>query len=129
MATIQGFEELECWQSARDLCKKIYHFTYKDKFSKDFAIKNQIRESSGSVMDNIAEGYNRGGNKEFNQFLSIARGSLGEVISQLYRSSDQNYITNEEFEVVMELSDKTVRKISGLMNYLKGSNLKGYKYH
>jgi len=129
MATIQGFEELECWQSARELCKLTYQFTFKEKFSKDFALKNQIREASGSVMDNIAEGYNRGGNKEFNQFLSIARGSLGEVISQLYRSKDQNYITEEESEIAMELSDKTVRKISGLMNYLKRSNLKGYKYH
>lgn len=128
MSTIRNFEDLECWKMARDLCKKIYLFTNKDKFSKDFSLKNQIRNSSGSVMDNIAEGFSRGGNKEFSQYLSIARGSAGEVKSQLYRAIDQKYITDDEFATAKDLTDQIGRAITGFMNYLKRSNLKGFKY-
>ena len=79
-------------------------------------------------MDNIAEGFSRGGNKEFSQYLSISRGSVGEVKSQLYRSIDQNYISAEEFKTAKDLSDQIGKAITGLMNYLKRSNLKGFKY-
>ena len=128
MSAIKNFEDLECWKLARELCKKIYQYTYKSKFSRDFCLTNQIRNSSGSVMDNIAEGFSRGGNKEFIQFLSISRGSVGEVKSQLYRAIDQKYITYEEFNIVRELSVQTGKSITGFMNYLKRSNLKGFKY-
>jgi four helix bundle protein len=128
MSTVKKFEDLECWQSARKLCKLVYKLTRKEKFSKDFSIVNQIRDSSGSVMDNIPEGFDRGGNKEFVQFLSISRGSLGELKSQLYRSLDQDYIDEEEFQEAYELSDITDKQITGLINYLKFSDKKGFKY-
>ena len=128
MSTIKNFEDLECWKLARVLCRKIYYFTNKDKFSRDFSLKNQIRNSSGSVMDNIAEGFSRGGNKEFIQYLSISRGSIGEVKSQLYRAIDQGYITSKELSTIKDLVDQIGRAITGLMNYLKRSNLKGFKY-
>jgi len=129
MASIKNFEELDCWQSSRDLNKMIYRFTLNQDFSRDFSLVNQIRSSSGSVMDNIAEGFDRGGNKEFNQFLSISRGSLSEVKSQLYRAMDQKYITKDEFANSIIIIDNTRKAITGLMNYLKKSNLKGFKYH
>jgi four helix bundle protein len=128
MSTVKKFEDLECWQSARKLCKLVYKLTRKEKFSKDFSIVNQIRDSSGSVMDNIPEGFDRGGNKEFIQFLSISRGSLGEVKSQLYRALDQDYINEKEFQEAYDLSDITGKQITGLINYLKFSNKKGFKY-
>jgi len=128
MATIERFEDLECWQKARELCRYVYELTCKDKFSKDFTLVNQIRGSSGSSMDNISEGFDRGGNKEFRQFLYISRGSAGEVRSQLYRALDRDYITNEEFNHGLDLSNQTGRLVTGLINYLSKSNLKGIKY-
>jgi four helix bundle protein len=128
MSTIKKFEDLECWQLARELSRKIYQLTIKEKFSKDFSLVNQIRNSSGSVMDNIAEGFERGGNKEFSQFLSISRGSAGEIKSQLYRALDQNYIDIDEFNDTYNLATRTGKAITGLMNYLKDSQMKGFKY-
>ena len=115
MSTIKKFEDLEVWKVARELCHDIFKLTLQDAFSKDFGLKDQIRGSSGSVMDNIAEGFERDGSREFVQFLSISKGSCGENRSQLYRARDQNYITKEQFEL---LSQKTIdlgRKISNLM--------------
>ncbi len=128
MSALKKFEDLECWQSARNLCKLVYKLTKKERFSKDFSLVNQIRDSSGSVMDNIPEGFERGGNKEFIQFLSISRGSLGELKSQLYRALDQDYIDKKEFQEAYDLSDITGKQITGLINYLKYSNKKGFKY-
>jgi four helix bundle protein len=128
MSTIKKFEDLECWQLARELSRKIYQLTIKEKFSKDFSLVNQIRNSSGSVMDNIAEGFERGGNKEFSQFLSISQGSAGEIKSQLYRALDQNYIDIDEFNDTYNLATRTGKAITGLMNYLKDSQMKGFKY-
>lgn len=128
MSTIKRFEDLRCWQSARELCKLIYQFTRKQKFSKDFTLVNQVRNSSGSGMDNIAEGFDRAGNKEFIQFLSIARGSVAEVKSQLYRALDQNYIDDTEFHQAYDLANHTSKETTNLMIYLKKSDLKGFKF-
>ena len=95
MGVIETFEELESWKKARELCRFIFDLTLKSAFSKDYSMVNQIRASSGSGMDNIAEGFNRGGNKEFMQFLYISNGSLAETQSQLYRAMDRKYISEK----------------------------------
>lgn len=128
MATIERFEDLDCWQIARELSKFIYKLTCKEKFSKDFSLVNQIRSSSGSAMDNISEGFDRGGNKEFKQFLSISRGSLGEVKSQLIRALDRNYITEEEYKQGYDLSTQAGKLTTGLIKYLNKSDFKGIKF-
>ena len=128
MAKIKKFEDLEVWKEARELCKIIYSLTNKGAFSKDFDLVRQIRKSSGSIMDNIAEGYERDGRKEFIQFLSIAKGSAGEVRSQSYRAFDQNYISKEEFNELYEKANSISKMLSGFINYLKNSELKGIKY-
>jgi four helix bundle protein len=128
MSTIKRFENLRCWQSARKLCQLIYKFTRKEKFSKDFSLVNQIRDSSGSSMDNIAEGFDRAGNKEFIQFLSVSRGSIAEIKSQLYRSLDQDYLDDEEFQKVYDLANNTSKETTNLMIYLKKSDMRGFKF-
>lgn len=128
MTTIKRFEDLEVWKLARELCQNVYELTLLEGFSRDFGLKNQINNSSGSIMDNIAEGFEQDGSKEFAQFLSIAKASCGECRSQRYRALDRNYITTEQFE---PLSQKTIdlgRKISNLMTYLKNSEIKGNKF-
>jgi len=128
MSTVKKFEDLEVWKMARELCQEIFQITLHEAFARDYDLKYQIRDSSGSVMDNIAEGFERDGTREFVQFLSISKGSSGESRSQLYRALDRNYITNEQFE---RLSQKTIdlgRKISNLMIYLKNSEIKGNKF-
>lgn len=127
MANIKQFEDLEIWQMSRELCKDVYRITNYDLFNKDFRFRDQIRASSGSIMDNIAEGYERNGNKEFIQFLFIAKGSAGEVRSQLYRASDNNYISEKEFN---DLHNKVInisKGISNFIQYLKKSDITGYK--
>lgn len=128
MSTIKKFEDLDVWQMARVLCQEVYELTLWEAFSKDFGLRNQISNSSGSVMDNIAEGFERDGNKEFSQFLSIAKASCGESRSQLYRALDRNYITQEQFELISQKTIDLGRKISNLMTYLKNSEIKGNKF-
>ena len=128
MSTVKRFEDLEVWKVARELSQDVFKLTLQEAFSKDFGLKNQIRDSSGLVMDNIAEGFERDGSREFVQFLSISKGSCGESRSQLYRALDRNYISKEQFEL---LSQKTIdlgRKISNLMIYLKNAEIKGNKF-
>jgi len=126
---IERFEDLEIWKEARELCTCVFSVTSSEPFGKDFRFRDQIRASSGSVMDNISEGFERGGNKEFGQFLYIAKGSCGEVRSQAYRASDFNYITQATLEELLERTDKISRKINSLIQHLKTSTIKGPKYH
>ena len=128
MATITSFEDIEAWQLARNLCREIYKLTANGTFAKDFGLKNQIRKSSGSIMDNIAEGFERGGNKEFVHFLSIAKGSSGEVRSQLYRAFDCDHINDVQLQSLLQQCIVISRKISGLMKYLNSSEVKGSKF-
>jgi four helix bundle protein len=128
VATFQSFEEIEAWQKARELTRKIYTATNRGSFAKDFGLRDQIRRASVSVMSNIAEGYERSGTGEFNHFLAIAKGSAGEVRSQLYIAADQSYIDQETFRHLINLATETARMIAGLMNYLRATQLKGTKY-
>jgi four helix bundle protein len=125
---IRRFEDLEIWIEARELCKIVYEITSTSPFNGDFKLRDQIRASSGSVMDNIAEGFERGGNKEFGQFLSISKGSIGEARSQSYRAFDCRYITENQLEELLKRTDSLSRKIFSLMEHLKNSDIKGTKY-
>jgi four helix bundle protein len=128
MATFSKFEDIIAWQKARVLCKIIHGFTLKKPFYRDFKLISQIKGSSGSAMDNIAEGFERGGNKESSQFLSISKGSAGETRSQLYRALDNGYITEEEFNEAYLIADEVGKLTGALMNHLKSSEIKGNKY-
>jgi four helix bundle protein len=128
MSSIKHFEEIEAWQKARELSKVIYQLSGSGSFAKDFGLKDQIRRASVSIMANIAEGFERGGSREFMQFLSIAKGSAGEVESQLYVALDQKYISTEEFEEVRDLTRSTQRLLAGFIKYLRKSDLRGQKY-
>ena len=128
MSTIQQFEDLEIWQLARKISHEIYVFTRKESFSRDFSLVDQIRRSSGSVMDNISEGFERDGNKEFKFYLSISKGSAGETRSQLYRALDEEYITQDEFDPVYAELIELSRKIKSFMKYLSSSDYKGQKF-
>ena len=128
MATFQKFEDIEAWQRARKLTRKIYTVSNENPFSKDFGLRDQIRKASVSIMSNIAEGFERGGTKEFIQFLSIAKGSSGELRSQLYVAVDQGYLKEDMFDRLLVTALETSRMISGLINYLRKSKMKGTKY-
>ena len=128
MAAVRDFEELAIFQKARELSSKIYPVTRRGEFKYDSRFVQQIRAAAGSIMDNIAEGFERGGNKEFLNFLYIAKGSCGEVRSQLIRANDVGYLTPEEYnELYIEC-----RKLSaGIMNFIKeikASDITGAKY-
>jgi four helix bundle protein len=129
MPPIRSFEDFEIWQLAREFCREIYEVTLRENFSRDYSLKDQINRSAGSIMDNIAEGYERGGNKEFIQFLSISKASCAEVRSQLYRAFDRNHITKEHFEQLKNKATTLGRKIGALMNYLGNSDMRGSKFH
>ncbi|MFK7900982.1 MAG: four helix bundle protein [Cyclobacteriaceae bacterium] len=122
------FEELKVWQDARLLNQFIYKSTREALFSMDFPLRDQIRRSSISVMSNIAEGYERDGNKELIQFLSIAKGSVGELRCQLIIAFDLGYIDKEAFDTSYNHASSISKQISGFMNYLKNSDQKGRKY-
>ena len=128
MAKIERFEDIESWKIAREITRLIYKESSTGNFSKDFALVNQIRRASISILSNIAEGFERGGNKEFLQFLAIAKGSCGEVRAQLYVALDQNYIDKKQFEEISSNLLETSRRISGLMKYLQQSDLRGSKF-
>ena len=128
MAKIERFEDVEAWKLARESTKLIYEVSSAGDFSRDFGLKDQIRKSSVSVMSNIAEGFERDGDKEFIHFLSIAKGSCGEARSQLYVALDQDYITREQFDAAYCSMFETGRRIGGFMKYLQQSALRGPKF-
>jgi len=126
--SIKRFEDIESWRKGRECTRLVYEMSSRDKFARDFALRDQIRRASISVMSNIAEGFERSGDREFINFLSIAKGSCGEARAQLYVALDQYYITEQEFSTAYELFVETSRLISGFMKYLQQSELKGSKF-
>ncbi|WP_317898793.1 four helix bundle protein [Aurantibacillus circumpalustris] len=119
MGSFKKFEEIVAWQKARLLTKEIYLLSNKGKFEKDFSLKDQVRRSAVSVMANIAEGFDRRGDKEFARFLNISKGSLSETKSHLYVALDVDYINEDTLNVLAEKIDEIGKLISGLINYLK----------
>ena len=128
MATCDSFEELQAWQKARELVNEVYAISKSQAFGRDVGLRDQIRRAAVSVMSNVAEGFERDGTGEFVQFLSMAKGSAGEVRSHLYVARDQGYISPKAFDGLSTLAIDTSRVISGLMSYLRKSGAKGTKY-
>lgn len=125
---ISKLEDIVVWQVSRRLARLIYEYTNKEGFSKEFRFRDQIRAAAGSIMDNIAEGFGRGGNKEFINFLCIARGSNEETRSQLYRAIDNGFISSAEFDEAILIVNEISNKINSFISYLKHSELKGVRY-
>ena len=128
MATYKRFEDLPIWQDARIFAKQVFEASKKGEFSKEYRLCSQIRASSGSIMDNIAEGFERDGNGEFKQYLYIAKGSCGETRSQLYRAFDYGYIEEDVFEKLKFQSEEISKSIGSFIEYLHNTEIKGLKY-
>ena len=123
----RNFEELDVWKLSRKFAARIYRITSVDPFAMDFPLRDQLRRSSGSVMDNIAEGFERDGKKEFVQFLYIAKASCGESRSQIYRAKDANYLEEGDFEQLKNEAEVISRSLSNFIKYLKESEYRGLK--
>ena len=119
MAGAKTFEELGVWQKARELTKSVYQITSTGGWSKDYGLRDQIRRAAVSIMSNIAEGFERRGDAEFGHFLSVAKGSAGELRSQLYVALDVQYLDQPAFAKLFSLASEVSRMISGLTTYLK----------
>lgn len=128
MALIRRFQEIEAWQRARELAQAVYSCSSGGAFSKDFVLRDQIRRAAISIMSNIAEGFERDGRAEFIQFLSVAKGSAGELEAQLYVALDQGYISELRFDELQYMVRHVERLIAGFIIYLKKSALRGQKY-
>ncbi|QXP63741.1 four helix bundle protein [Polaribacter sp. HaHaR_3_91] len=128
MATIRRFEDLEIWQLARKLAQQVIFISKNTDLKNDYRFKDQIKASSGSVMDNIAEGFERDGNLEFRQYLSIAKGSAGEVRSQSYRLFDSEYISEEKLNDLIIECEHLSKKIANFISYLNKRDFKGTKF-
>jgi four helix bundle protein len=128
MATIQKFEDLKVWRKARELSQKIYPLTFVEPICSDFRFKDQIRGSLGSIMDNIAEGFGRGSRLGFISGLNISRGETDELKSQLYRSLDNKYFSNDQFTEFYNLADEVTKMNTSLITYLNTSKIKGQRF-
>ena len=128
MATFKKFEEITVWRKSRELTKLVYEVTKRESFARDYALRDQIRRASVSIMSNIAKGFERSGTAEFNQFLATAKGSTGEVRAQLYVALDQGYLEHHLFDRLTFLATEVSRMTSGLMKYLRQSGIKGTKF-
>ena len=128
MGKVDKFEELEVWLLARTICQKIDKLLKETPLGKNYALANQIERSSGSIMDNIAEGFGRGGNSEFHNFLSYSKGSTAELKSQFYRSRDKNLIKDSDFDSLLADCNKLENKLGAFMFYLRKSGIKGIKF-
>jgi four helix bundle protein len=122
------FEDLPCWQKARELCQEIFELINKGKFQRDFSLKDQIWRASGSIMDNIAEGFEDGSSREFLKFLGYSQRSCSEVQSQLYRSLDVNYITQDQFDRIYNHASECRKQIKGFRKYLRTYSSTSKKY-
>ena len=127
MATIRRFEEIDAWKVARELSLKIGTIIDDGSFKKSYRLIAQIESSSGSIMDNIAEGFERGTRAEFIQFLGYSKGSCGEFRSQLYRASDRKYLTQEQFDELYSLAVRTSAMLQKLIEYLQKTEVKGVR--
>lgn len=125
MSTVRTFEELDVWKISRELCNKIGRMIDEGCLKNNFRLIGQIEGSSGSVMDNIAEGFERGTRLEFIQFLGYAKGSCGELRSQLYRIKDRNYITNELYSELHSLAIRISSMLQKFIGYLLKTDIKG----
>lgn len=128
MASIKRFEDVEAWKQGRELTRRIYQITSQSQFTRDYALRDQIRRAAISITSNIAEGFDRGGNREFMQFLAIARGSASELKSQLYTALDAGYVDQKEFAELYQLAHSVVLLIGGFIKYLQQSELGGQKF-
>ncbi|WDF64715.1 four helix bundle protein [Flavobacterium sp. KACC 22763] len=128
MAKIEKFEDLEIWRLAREICLQIEFLIQNTNLKTNYSLRDQIDRSSGSIIDNIAEGFERNGNREFINFLSIAKGSAGEVKSQSYRAFDKKLINQEQHLKLNEKVELVKNKIGAMMNYLNKCEIKGLKF-
>jgi four helix bundle protein len=127
MATIKRFEDLDIWKNARELCRRLNQIINSTPLNKDFSLKDQLQRSSGSCMDNIAEGFERDGNKEFINFLYISKGSIGETRSQIHRSFDARHFDDKIYNDLINDCLNLSGQISSFINYLRNSEIQGLK--
>ncbi len=125
---IESFEDLIAWQKSHNLSIEVYKCSSNKEFNNDFDLIRQIRRCAVSISSNIAEGFERSGNKEFINFLTIAKGSCGELCSQLILAKDLGYIENQKALSLINSSREVSRILIGLIKYLKNSNQRGYKF-
>lgn len=128
MATIRRFEDIISWQEARQLNRMLGELIREKRFEHNYALIHQMERSAGFIMDNIAEGFERGDNREFIQFLYIAKGSCGELRSQLYRAADRKYLNKDEFQILTRSCISVSTLINALIGYLQKSDIKGVKF-
>jgi four helix bundle protein len=119
MSRFDSFEDMEVWQKARELTRDLYAISNQGNFSRDFGLREQVRRAAVSVVFNIAEGFERRGDREFARFLSVAKGSAGEVRAQLYVALDQGYLNRIEFDRLSAASVEISRMVSSLITYLR----------
>ena len=128
MATIHRVQDIRVWHLAKRLVREVYALSGEHSFRGDSALRNQMRRAAVSIISNIAEGFERDGNKEFIQFLSRAKGSAGEVMSQLYVAFEQHYVDESNFHRIRSMMLQVIRMIESLITYLRGSTHKGTKF-